>query len=45
MASNKNTSTRLDSFRMMAEEPGDDQAHFRISDSDKDLSEQLIRYT
>ena len=33
----------VDSFRVMAEERGDDQTYFRSSNSEENLSEQLIR--
>ena len=41
LVSNKKTSTGLDSFRMLTEEPVDDQIYFSILDRDKKSSEQL----
>ena len=41
MVSNKKTSAGLDSFRMLIEEPVDDQIYFSILDRDKKSSEQL----
>ena len=41
LISNKKTSAGLDSFRMLREEPVDDQIYFSISDRDKNSSEQL----
>ena len=41
LVSNKKTSARLDSFRVLIEEPVDDQIYFSISDTDKNSSEQL----
>ena len=41
LISNKKTSAGLDSFRMLTEEPVDDQIYFSISDRDKNSSEQL----
>ena len=38
---NKKTSAGLDSFRVLTEEPVDDQIYFSISDRDKNSSEQL----
>ena len=39
--SNKKTSAGLDSFRVLTEEPVDEQIYFSISDMDKNSSEQL----
>ena len=41
LVSNKNTSAGLDSFRVMTEEPVDDQIYFSISDRDKNSPEQV----
>ena len=41
LVSNKKTSARLDSFRVLIEEPVDDQIYFSISDTDNNSSEQL----
>ena len=41
LVSNKNTSTGLDSFWVLTEEPIDDQIYFSISNRDKNSSEQL----
>ena len=41
LVSNKKTSAGLDSFRVLTEEPVDDQIYFSISDTDKNSSEQL----
>ena len=41
IVSNKKSSTGLDSFRVLKEEPADDQIYFRISDRVKNSSEQL----
>ena len=41
LVSNKKTSAGLESFRVPTEEPVDDQIYFRISDRDKNSSEQL----
>ena len=41
LLSNKKTLAGLDSFRVLAEEPVDDQIYFSISDMDKNSSEQL----
>ena len=41
LVSNKKTSAGLDSFRMLTEEPVDDQIYFSILDRDKKSSEQL----
>ena len=41
IVSNKKTSTGLDSFRVLTEEPAHDQIYFRISDRVKNSSEQL----
>ena len=41
LVSNKKTSACLDSFRVLIEEPVDDQIYFSISDTDNSSSEQL----
>ena len=41
LVSNKRTSASLDSFRVLAKEPVDDQIYFSISDRDKNSPEQL----
>ena len=41
LVSNKKTSAGLDSFRVLTEEPVDDQIYFSISDTGKNSSEQL----
>ena len=41
LVSNKKTSAGIDSFRVLTEEPVDDQTYFNISDTDKNSSEPL----
>ena len=41
LVSNKKTSAGIDSFRVLTEEPVDDQTYFSISDTDKNSSEPL----
>ena len=42
LVSNRKISAGLDSFRVLTKEPVDDQIYFSISDTEKNLSEQLM---